>query len=310
MTERPSFSFVAAGELLVDFVSTEPCTPLAEARAFGKFFGGAPANVAVNMKNLGVSSTVVSKVGADGLGEFLISSLAAIGIDPRYVTRHASLPTSIVVVTSNRTPPEFVAYRQADTGLASGDIPDALLAGCEIFHTTAHGIARKTTQDAILDAYRRAAALGKITSFDPNYATSFWPNRDEAIAVMREFFRATTFCKPSLDDGERIMGTRRPDEIIDRFHEWGVKNVILTCGAEGAIFSSIDSSKRVRVPAIPTPDLVDATGAGDAFTAGFFATYLKTKDSVRSMQVGIRTATFSLRHLSAIAPLPRVEEFW
>jgi len=144
MTTDNKFQFVAAGEVLIDFLSKEPARSLTESTTFGKFFGGAPANVAVNMKRLGIESTIVSKVGNDGLGSFLINYMKELDLDSRYVSRDPLWPTSMVVLTSGTATAEFVAYRQADTRMERKDIPDELLKGCEIFHTTAHGIARKT----------------------------------------------------------------------------------------------------------------------------------------------------------------------
>ncbi len=301
------FSFVAAGEILVDMVAQTPCTPLKDCQRFAKHFGGAPANVAVNMTHLGVSATIVSKVGNDGLGEFLLEFLEHLGIDNRYVARHSTMPTSMVVVTSKQSPPEFIAYRQADTQLLPEEFPDDLLKSCDILHTTAHGIARQPTQNTVLDAFQRAYQYGKWTSFDPNYSSSFWPERAEALKVMQEFIRYSRFCKPSLDDCQRIFGRQSEEDYLDALHEWGAQNIMLTLGKDGAIFSSNDGQRK-RYTADATAEVQDTTGAGDAFTAGFFAALLKTHDIDRAMQVGIKTATLNIKHIGAITPLPKLEE--
>ncbi len=310
MSQSPSedtFEFVAAGELLVDLVAVDRGVTLQRARGFGRHFGGAPANVAANLQRLGVCSTIVSRVGCDGLGSFLVETLDSMGVDARYVTRDPHRPTSLVVVTSGQTPPEFVAYRQADTQLQPADLPDALLAGCQIFHTTAHGIARGPTRQTVLGAFRRAHALGKWTSFDPNYSPSFWPEREEAVAVLRDFLACTTFCKPSLDDCERLLGPRSEAQILETLHGWGAEVVLLTRGKDGALVSRRGCEPR-SYPAIAPAALVDPTGAGDAFTAGFLAAYLRTRDDDRAVQAGIRAATIKLQHLGAIAPLPPLAE--
>lgn len=302
-----AFEFVAAGELLVDLVASERQTPLSDAAGFSKLFGGAPANVAVNMQRLGVRSTIVSRVGNDGLGTFLTRKLTALGIDPRHVKRDPSAPTSLVVVTSGETPPEFVAYREADTELRPEDVPQPLIRDCKVFHTTAHSIARDPTRSTILGAFRKAHELGKWTSFDPNYSQSFWPDRDEALEVIRTFVSCTTFCKPSLDDCERLFGTRREAEYLETLHGWGAENVILTRGEDGAVFSRRDAEPRA-FEAIEQLQPVDPTGAGDAFTAGFLAGYLRTADVDRSMHAGLRAASFKLRHVGGVAPLPPLQE--
>ncbi len=301
------FEFVAAGELLVDLVADDRDVPLAEVRSFTKFCGGAPANVAANMQRLGVRSTIVSRVGRDGLGTFLIDELVARHLDTRYISRDPSAPTSMVVVTAGKTPPEFVAYRHADTRLAPDDIPETLIRDCRIFHTTAHGIARTPTRDTILAAFRLAHERGTWTSFDPNYAESFWPDRDEARSVIREFLACATFCKPSLDDCERLFGSQPVERHLETLHAWGAERVILTLGKHGAVFSHRGEAPR-RFDAIAPPKFVDPTGAGDAFTAGMFAAYLRTGEVERSMHAGIRAATFKIQQLGPIAALPSLDD--
>ncbi len=308
MSEK-RYPFVAAGEILIDFMSMDSKTPLAGSKTFGKFFGGAPANVAVNMKRLGVDSTIVSKVGSDGLGDFLIDYLEKLGLDSTYVGRDPHWPTSMVVLTTGTATAEFVAYRQADTRVERSDIPDELLMGCDIFHTTAHGIARRPTRDAVLSAFEFAFKNGRMTSFDPNYSDKFWPDRKDAMETLGKFFAVTKFLKPSTDDCERIFGAGDEGDCIKRFHDMGVENVMLTRGERGAIYSKSDGTKN-EYPAISVERITDPTGAGDAFTAGFFSTYLKTGDIDRAMRVGIKVATFTLGHLGACAPLEPVEEYY
>jgi len=303
------YPFVAAGEILIDFMSGEPRRSLAESKTFSKNFGGAPANVAVNMKRLGVDSTIVSKVGSDGLGDFLVDYLKGLDLDSTYVSRDPHWPTSMVVLTTGSATAEFIAYRQADTRVERSEIPDELLMGCDIFHTTAHGIARRPTRDAVLGAFEFAYKNGKMTSFDPNYSDKFWPDRRDAMETLEKFMAVTKFLKPSTDDCARIFGKGSEEDYIRRFHDMGVENVMLTRGERGAIYSSSDGTKN-EYPAIKVERIADPTGAGDAFTAGFFATYLKTGDVDRAMKVGIKVATFTLQYTGACAPLEPVEQYY
>lgn len=301
--------FVSAGEMLVDLISSEPRVPLAQVKRFEKHFGGSPANVAVNLHRLGIPSTIVSKVGHDSLGDFLVEQLSLYGIDTTHVGRDRNFPTSAVVVSSGVATADFVIYRQADTQLTREMIPNTLLQQARIFHTTAHGIARNPTREAILDAFRFAHENGIITSFDPNYSDRYWPDREDAMQTLRHFFSLATFTKPSEDDAERIFGPGlSDDQAIDRFHELGAKNVILTKGAKGSRLS-LEGGLRRDFPAEPLTRVVDATGAGDAFTAGFYAAYLTTNDPIQSMGVGAKTAAFKLGYLGAISPLPPLARF-
>jgi fructokinase len=303
------YPFIAAGEILIDFMSGQPKASLAQSQTFSKNFGGAPANVAVNMKRLGVDSTIVSKVGSDGLGDFLVDYLKELDLDSTYVSRDPHWPTSMVVMTTGTATAEFIAYRQADTRVERSEIPDELLMGCDIFHTTAHGIARSPTRDAVLSAFEFAYKNGKITSFDPNYSDKFWPDRKDAMETLGKFCEVTKFMKPSADDCERIFGKASEEEWLKRWHDMGVENIMFTRGEHGAIYSNANGTRQ-EYPAIKVEKVADPTGAGDAFTAGFYATYLKTGDIDKAMNVGIKVATFTLEYTGACAPLKPVEHYY
>jgi fructokinase len=72
---------LAAGEVLVDIISSNPVPSFKKADSFNRYFGGSPANIAVNTSNLGASSALISKVGTDGLGAFLQERLAEEGVN-------------------------------------------------------------------------------------------------------------------------------------------------------------------------------------------------------------------------------------
>lgn len=302
-------TFVASGEIVVDLLSKELCKSLDQSATFERCFGGSAANVAVNLTKLGVPAALISRVGNDCFGTYLIQSLRAYGVDTRFVTRDIFNPTSLSILSTGEPTAKFIHYRLADTQLLRGDIPDELLRTCKIFHATAHGVARQPSRDAILDAFSYVLKQGAITSFDPNYSTADWVDVDEAMLVIRQFVSQATFVKPSRDDSRRIFGAGVDDDrYIDLFHEMGAENVIFTKGEEGAILSLKNGARRAY-PAAHVSTVVDATGAGDAFTAGFYAAYIKTGDLQLAMSVAAKVAAFQLGYFGAIAPLPHLSQF-
>ncbi|OQA22478.1 MAG: 2-dehydro-3-deoxygluconokinase [Chloroflexi bacterium ADurb.Bin360] len=115
-------------------------------------------------------------------------------------------------------------------------------------------------------------AQGKLISLDPNYSPRIWPDFDEARRVIRHMMGYTTFTKPSLDDAQRIFGTgKTPEDYITLFHEMGPRVVVLTMGGAGMILSV--EGRQTFIPAQPVK-IVDATGAGDSFWAGFLVALL------------------------------------
>ncbi len=94
---------VSVGEAFVDFVSSKPTKDLSTAQHFIKVAGGAPANVAVGLARLGISTAFVGKVGSDSFGRFVKNELRRNGVDTKWIVDDANYKTRIafVAVTKN-----------------------------------------------------------------------------------------------------------------------------------------------------------------------------------------------------------------
>lgn len=113
---------LAIGELLVDMISDE-YGDHAGSDGYTRFFGGAPSNIAINVRRLGIRSRIASAVGEDGFGTFLLSRLQQAGMDTDTIKR-VSEATSMVVVSKSKSTPIPIFYRAADFQLTL----DAVLA--------------------------------------------------------------------------------------------------------------------------------------------------------------------------------------
>lgn len=289
---------VVAGEALVDFLSTEPAASLAEATAFERHAGGSPANLASNLARLGVPVALVASVGDDSLGRFLQREAGRVGVHARFAARPEA-PTSVVTVTRSAGTPDFALYRSADRLLDPAQLPDTLLRRARLFHTSGFALSREPARATLLDAAARARALGLALSVDVNFAPESARRRAEQEDAARRFLSLGPLVKCSHDDLARLWGEPGPDaEAADRLHRLGARIVCLTRGERGA-FVSWDGG-RAEAPAVPV-EVADATGAGDAFWAGFLAAWLRGAGPVACAEAGGRMAALKLAHLG---PLP------
>jgi sugar/nucleoside kinase (ribokinase family) len=285
---------LAVGELLVDLIGLELADNLSDTRDFHRYQGGSPANLAANMARLGGRSALVSAVGNDNLGMYLKQRVAEAGVIIDYIVTDPLAPTSLVVVSRTTGTPDFIAYRTADCQLLPHHLPDALLADAAVFHTTCFALSRNPAQATILDAARRATALGSQVSLDANYAPSLWPDRAQARRVVADYCAAGALVKLSDDDAARLYGAPQThDEIIRDFHGMGASLVCLTLGAKGSIVSTDGGRERVRLAAKPLT-VVDATGAGDAFWSGFLTAYLARQSPRQCAEAGAAMAALKL----------------
>jgi sugar/nucleoside kinase (ribokinase family) len=300
---QKKYALLSVGELLIDFIGTTKTDSLLEATEFQRFQGGSPANMAANMARLGGNVALVSAVGADNLGVFLKKEIAKTGIDVSHIVECATEPTTIVVVSRTSGTPDFVAYRTADRMLLPEHLHDSLLADSAIFHTTCFALSQEPAQSTIVDAANRAAKLGCQVSIDCNYAPSIWPDRKQAWKVIGNYCQSGAFVKLSEDDAERLYGKSIENEqIIIDFLKIGASLVCLTLGSDGAIISYNNGADTFRLHGQPV-EVVDATGAGDAFWSGFLTAFLDGKTIPECGNAGTNMAIQKLKHLG---PLPSV----
>lgn len=297
---RP-YDLLAVGELLVDLIGHEITADLRQTRDFHRYQGGSPANMAANMARLGNPAALVACVGNDNLGVYLKDRVAEAGVDPQFIAVDSAVPTSLVVVSRTQGTPDFIAYRQADCQLKPPHLPDELLKSAAVFHTTCFALSRQPAQDTIVDAARRAAKAGCQVSIDANYAPTIWPDREQAHRVLAAYCAANALVKLSDDDAARLFGVRQePEQIADHFHGLGARLVCLTLGADGSFVSYDNGSQQIRVPGKKI-QVIDATGAGDAYWAGFLTAWLSGHSPEVCARAGARLAE---KKLTRQGPLP------
>ena len=296
------YTLLAVGELLVDILGTHLSTSLLDTTDFQRFQGGSPANLASNMARLGGSVALISCIGDDNFGVFVKNEIAKTGLDTSHIVTDPLLPTSIVVVSRTQSTPDFIAYRSADKMLYPAHIPDELLKESDIFHTTSWPLSMEPAQSTVLDAARRATAFGTKLSVDFNYTPSIWPDRENAWKVISEYCSHGAFIKLSEDDAQRLYDRMDVgyNDIITDFHKKGAELVCLTLGADGCIVSGKKGTERV-VLAGRKIEVVDATGAGDAFWSGFLTALLDGKDLQTCANAG---ANIAEKKLTTIGALP------
>lgn len=269
-----NLDLLAIGEALIDLISLrETREGLRDADAFGRHLGGSTTNVAIYVAKLGGTSAVVSKTGTDAFGQFIKDELERHRVGTNYLVQDPDSHTSVVFVSRTTGTPDFMALRDADYALTPNEVPEEAIARARIVHASTFALSRNPCRSAVDKTLRLAYEHGKIVSLDPNYSPRIWPDHEEARQVIRALSRYVTVIKPSLDDASRFFGLgHTPEQYIRMFHELGPETVIMTMGREG-VLSSYQGQIVGHVPVRPV-EVVDATGAGDAFWAGFLVAKL------------------------------------
>lgn len=294
---------LAIGELLIDMISAEYADSF-ECNTFNKFFGGSPANIAINVKKLGLNSLIVSAVGNDGLGKYLINKVKDVGLDIGYIQK-VDYSTSMVIITKSKSNPIPIFYRGADYHLAyTSEIGEAV-ENSKIIHFSCWAISRIPIRKTIEIVIEKARKSNSLICFDPNYHSMIWEKGEKGIEYIKSIIGKVDIVKPSKDDAERLFGQDTNEKQIDKFIKLGAKIVIMTLGNEGAIVSNGQETIKFSTMA---SEIVDTTGAGDAFWSGFYAGIVKGYTIKEALNFGFAVSAYKLRYTGAIVDLPRFED--
>ena len=251
------------GEVLIDLTQTgrdEKGIP-----QFAANPGGAPANLAVAASRLGATTAFIGKVGADGFGRYLSDVLTQNGVDASGVAVDRQHPTTMAVVSVDASGErDFSFYRgaNADVMLSSEDIPDAALEGAKIVHFGSVSLTADPSRSATLDAVRRAKAMGKTITYDPNYRANLWPDQDTAVAQMKAPLDLVDILKVSDEELPLLTGTTDCEAGTAQLAAHGIGLIFVTLGPDGVFYRMGD--KTGHVAGVPCK-VGDTNGAGDTF---------------------------------------------
>ena len=277
---------VAIGEALIDAVAAVGVEDLSQATTLRLLAGGSPANLCRFVTQSGGRAQLVAAIGNDGLGKLLLRQLVATGLNTQYVQLLNDHATSLVVVASSTSTPEFIAYRDADQYL--GMVDEALLRQASVVNTTAFALSRAPARSNILRALSKVQAEGGTISLDWNYAEPVWGRENAARQVFDQLMAMRPLLKVSLDDLQRFTTTQLDIEGAKHYLALlPTRIVCLTCGAAEVWFRA-DGEWQHR-PSIAT-EVIDATGAGDAFWAGFLTSWMQQQTTETCVHNALATA--------------------
>ena len=301
--ENKRFDVFSIGELLVDMISDDYDADNS-CNKYSRYFGGSPANITMNIKRLGGNPIISASVGNDRLGEFLINNLKKNNINTEFINK-VNNSTSMVLVTKSKETPLPIFYRSADYNLEYNEDIGSILKNSKIVHFSCWPISQKKSRKVIEKVIEEARKNNVLIGFDPNYHEMIWEEGHDGIEYIKNLIGKLDIIKPSEVDAERIFGPDTPENHVDKFIQCGAKLVIMTLGKDGAIVSN--GTETIKFKTLAT-EVVDTTGAGDAFWGGFYTALTSNYPLKEALNIGIATGAFKLKNVGAIAELPSIEE--
>lgn len=274
------------GEILFDLLADQPGRSVAEVESWTPYPGGAPANVACGLVKLGTPAGFIGCVGQDQAGVELVSLLERMKVDVTGVQRHPQSPTRQVYVTRSlageRTFAGFGEYPTdafADTRLAAERLPEALFFGADYLVLGTLELAYPRSRAAIERALELAERHYVKVLVDVNWRPVFWFDPQAARQPIQALVKQVDFLKLSAEEAEWLFETTDPGAIAHRLGD--LEGVLVTDGERGCAYCLSDQEG--KIPAFPV-QVVDTTGAGDSFVAGFL--HQVCEQGVKALQNG------------------------
>ncbi len=259
--ETDRFDLVAMGETMVAFVSE------GGSRRYLAVPAGAESNVATGMARLGCRTQWVSRLGADPLGHLVEDSLVAAGVEVASV-RDSTRPTGVMTVHVDGSERHTAYYRSQSAARALGP-EDLLRAGAARWiHLTGITPALSASAEALVEKVAARDGHGARVSFDLNYRPTLWPDVATAARVLLRLAAAADVVFVGDDESEVLFGTKDMEALAELILCRADQQVVVKGGPGEA--SVIDGHGVTSERALPA-EVVDVTGAGDAFAAGYLA---------------------------------------
>ncbi|PAN27124.2 hypothetical protein PAHAL_5G059800 [Panicum hallii] len=276
---------VSFGEMLIDFVPTVAGVSLAEAPAFLKAPGGAPANVAIAVSRLGGGAAFVGKLGDDEFGRMLAAILRDNGVDDGGVVFDAGARTALAFVTLRADGErEFMFYRNpsADMLLTAAELNVELIKRAAVFHYGSISLIAEPCRSAHLRAMEIAKEAGALLSYDPNLREALWPSREEARTKILSIWDQADIVKVSEVELEFLTGIDSvEDDVVMKLWRPTMKLLLVTLGDQGCKYYARDF--RGAVPSFKVQQ-VDTTGAGDAFVGALLRKIVQDPSSLQDQK--------------------------
>jgi sugar/nucleoside kinase (ribokinase family) len=226
--------------------------------------GGCASNAGYDLNKLGVSTGLMGKVGMDGFGDFFIKYMEDSGLDTRGIKRTSSTNTSAtMVMVSADGERTFFHYLGANGELCYDDIDPDILREAKILHIAGAFLMPKFDGESTARVLKQARDLGITTSLD-----TAWDSRGNWMSLLEPCLHHLDIFMPSIEEARMVTGKEEPPEIADFLMSYGIGTVALKMGEQGSYIRTRDWEMYVPIFEVKT---VDATGAGDAFAAGFLA---------------------------------------
>ena len=300
-----AYDVLTMGRSSIDLYANEVGAAFPDIRSFAAYVGGSPTNIAVGACRLGLRTALLTAVGEDPVGDFILQFLRREGVEVRFIPRKAERRTSAVILgiePPDRFPLVFYRDNCADIALDIDDVLAAPVDACRVFEFAGTNLSGEPCRTATLFAAQSARKRGARVVFDLDFRPDQWQDprafgqnvraalplvdvvlgtQDELKASNLEEAHQVTLTHQQVSDA-RVAGDL--ERAIEALLQLGPEAVIEKRGRAGAR-AHLRNGMSIDGPGFPVK-VQNILGAGDAFAAGFVYGRLQGWSWRKAMRMG------------------------
>ena len=307
MSEK--LDIIAIGESLIELSTDKNLT---DAATLNKYYGGDSLTTAISALKLGSKVGFISRIGMDSFKNYLLESWQDVGLDISHV-KPVQGTNGLYLVSKGQgcSNKEFAFYRKktAATNLSIDDISTEYIQNASLIYAT--GITQSlsiSAREAVKEAFKIAKENNILTAYAPNYTHLIW-SIDEAKEAFLDISEYIDIIFLNIrHDSKIISETESIDNIIKQLWDKGISTVIVKSVSEKMYYTGYQG--KIEATKFINEDVVDDTGAGDAFNGGVIHGITSGMSPFKAVNLGSIVAGLQVRNYGAVKSIPDKEEVY
>ncbi len=318
---------ITMGRSSIDLYSQDIGEDFVNIKGFNAFVGGSPLNIAVGAQRLGLKTTLLTAVGKDKPGDFLLNFLKKENVNTEFIPQIEGARTSAVLLgiePPDRFPLVYYRDNAADSQITIDHVEAAGIKNFKLLEISGTALNIEPSRSAVFYAVEQAAENGVQVLLDIDFRADQWkdirsfglmvrailPKVDIALGTEEEILAAT------LQDASQVSIAHQQisapeikgnlDDAIKKILATGVKVLIVKKGSKGATIYTKNTEPK-DVPGFPV-QILNVLGAGDAFASGFIFGHLQGWDLYKSCRMGNASGAWVVQKPGCANDMPTYAE--
>lgn len=266
--------------------------------------GGDALNTAIGASRLSCDVTMCGKVGDDLWGRFLLDECKKNGVDISGVKTDCTAPTPCSFVLLDSTGERhFLSHREMFEKISYDDISEALIRDADIVYVGSLLSMKQMDDGGIERLFKKAHEHGAVTVMDAAINENENQNWEECLPAI---FKETDVFFPSLLEASAIAKSSNLQEITAYFSTYRMKFLGVKLGGKGCFVTDYQTERFIDCPHMFP--VVDTTGAGDSFMAGFLCAMTHGSDFFRCAEFASLIGSLNVSKRGSVGGVPSYEE--